>query len=192
MTSESPGPALAGVAGTHVIAGEAGPPRTTQDALPPVAPAVALVSGERPSQPPGTPVPAGRGGPLLVDGEGPSTRGGTLRITGPSPTSVLGCVPGGLGSSPPRPASIGGVVSSGELSPHQPARDESPVPRPAVVQKPGHRPPSDCHVQQLNGGSLRQQAGGGTVSSALCLLTGQLLRWAETRDIQLEARYLPG
>ena len=33
---------------------------------------------------------------------------------------------------------------------------------------------------------------GGTVSSALCSLTGQLLRRAETRDIQLEARYLPG
>ena len=142
-TPESPHPALAGVAGTHVIAGEAGPPRTTQDARSPVAPEVAVDPGERPSQPPGTPDPAGRGEPLMVGCKGPSTRGGTLRLTGPSPTPVLGCVPGGLGSAPPRPVSIGGVVPSGELSPHQPARDESPVPHPPVIQKPGHRPPSD-------------------------------------------------
>ena len=33
---------------------------------------------------------------------------------------------------------------------------------------------------------------GGTVSDALCSLTGRLLRWSETNRVQLEARYLPG
>ena len=33
---------------------------------------------------------------------------------------------------------------------------------------------------------------GGTVSDALCSLTGRLLRWSEANRVQLEARYLPG
>ena len=33
---------------------------------------------------------------------------------------------------------------------------------------------------------------GGTVSPALCLLTSRLLRWTESFDIHLDARYLPG
>ena len=33
---------------------------------------------------------------------------------------------------------------------------------------------------------------GGTVSRALCLLTSRLLRWTESLDIHLDARYLPG
>ena len=33
---------------------------------------------------------------------------------------------------------------------------------------------------------------GGTVSLALCLLTSRLLRWMESLDIHLDARYLPG
>ena len=33
---------------------------------------------------------------------------------------------------------------------------------------------------------------GGTVSQALCLLTSRLLRWTESFDVHLDARYLPG
>ena len=33
---------------------------------------------------------------------------------------------------------------------------------------------------------------GGTVSQALCLLTSRLLRWTESFDIHLDAKYLPG
>ena len=33
---------------------------------------------------------------------------------------------------------------------------------------------------------------GGTVSRALCLLTSHLLRWTESFDVHLDARYLPG
>ena len=32
----------------------------------------------------------------------------------------------------------------------------------------------------------------GTVSDSFCALTGQLLRWTESNNVQLEARYLPG
>ena len=98
---DPPRPALAVVFGTHVIAGETGPLRKTQNALAPMASEVTLVPGERPSQPPSTSVPSGRGGPPLVDGEGPPTRGDTLRNADPRPPSIIGCVPSGLGSSPP-------------------------------------------------------------------------------------------
>ena len=33
---------------------------------------------------------------------------------------------------------------------------------------------------------------GGTVSRALCLLASRLLRWTESFDVHLDARYLPG
>ena len=33
---------------------------------------------------------------------------------------------------------------------------------------------------------------GGTVSRSLCLLTSRLLRWTESFDVHLDARYLPG
>ena len=33
---------------------------------------------------------------------------------------------------------------------------------------------------------------GGTISRSLCSLTSQLLRWTESLDIHLDARYLPG
>ena len=88
IASGTPRPALAGGVGTHVIAGEAGPPRKTRNALAPMASEVTLVPGVRPSQPPSTPVPAGRGGPLLVDGEGPPTLGDTLRNADPRPPSI--------------------------------------------------------------------------------------------------------
>ena len=33
---------------------------------------------------------------------------------------------------------------------------------------------------------------GGTVSHSLCSLASQLLRWSESLDVHLDARYLPG
>ena len=38
----------------------------------------------------------------------------------------------------------------------------------------------------------RTSTNGGTVSRPLCLLTSRLLRWTESFDVHLEARYLPG
>ena len=53
----------------------------------------------------------------------------------------------------------------------------------------GHRVTAMCDNSTVVAYVNKQ---GGTVSSALCSLTGQLLQWTETKDIQLEARYLPG
>ena len=95
-----------------------------------------------------------------MDGEGPPTRGDTLRNSDPRPPSILGRVPSGLGSSPPRPVSVGGMVTPGELITHQSPGDEGPVPSPPFVQGPSRQPPGDSDVQQFDGSRLCQQAGG--------------------------------
>ena len=110
--------------------------------------------------PPGTPVPAGRGGPLLVDGERPPTRGDTLRNPNSGPPPILVCVPSGLGSSPPRPVSVGSMVTPGELVTHQSPGVEGPVPGTPCVQAPSHRPPGDSDVRQFDCSRLCEQAGG--------------------------------
>ena len=118
----------------HVIAGEAGSPRETQDAIDTVAPEVPLVPRERPSPPPGTLVPAGRGGPLLVDGEGPPPQGDELRDTDSGSPPLFRRVTVGVGSSPPGSISVGNMVGTGELATHQSARNESPVPSHEIVR----------------------------------------------------------
>ena len=77
--TKPPGPTVASVVGTHVIVGEAGTPRETPDALPPVASEVQLDHRDRCPTPLGTPVPAGGQGHLLVDGDEPPARGDALR-----------------------------------------------------------------------------------------------------------------
>ena len=84
--------------------------------------------------------------------------GGWRPVTDPRPSSILGCVPSGLGSSPPRPVSVGDMVTPGELITHQSPGDEGPVPSPPFVQGPSHRPPGDSEVRQFDGS--HQQAGG--------------------------------
>ena len=157
---EPPRPALAGVVGTRVIAGEAGSPWETQDAIDTVASEVPLVPRERPSPPPGTPVPAGQGGPLLVDGEGPPPQGDELRNADSGSPPLLRRVTVGVGSSPPRSISVGNMVGTGKLATHQSARDESSVPSHEIVRRRCHQPSSDSNVQQFDGRSLCQQAGG--------------------------------
>ena len=95
-----------------------------------------------------------------VDEENPPARGKTLRDTDTRPPPVLGRVPIGMGSSPPRPISFEDMVTGKGPAAHQPSRNESPVPRPSGVQGPSHRPPSDCNVRQLDSVGLCQQAGG--------------------------------
>ena len=191
VTPKPSSSALVGVVGTHVIAGEAGSPRETQGAFNTVAPEVPLVLREGSPPPPGTPVPAGRGGSFLVDGEGPPPRGDALRNTDSGPSPAFGRVPVGVRSSPPRSVSVGDMVEPGELAAHKSARDESPVSSPAIVPGRSRRPSGDSDVRQFDGSRLCQQAGG-TISDSLCSLTGQLLRWTESHNVHLEARYLPG
>ena len=76
---------VASVVGTHVVVGEAGTPRKTLGALPPVASEDQLVHRDRSPTPPGTLVPAGGQGHLLVDDEEPPARGDALRGTSPPP-----------------------------------------------------------------------------------------------------------
>ena len=126
-----------------------------------------------------------------MDGEGPPTREDTLRNPDPGPPPILGCVPSGLGSSPPRPVGVGSMVTPGELITHQFPGVKGPVPGTPCFQAPCHRPPSDSDVGQFDCSRLCEQTGG-MVSDSLCSLTGQLLRSTESNRVQLEARYLPG
>ena len=163
IPTEPPGPAVAGVVGTHVIAGEAGSPHKTPDAFTPMASEVQLVHRERSPTPSGTLVPAGGQGHLLVDGEGPPPRGDALQGKHPPPPRtppILGRVSIGVGSPPPPSISVGTVVIPGDLAPHQHLRDESSVPGTSGLPGHDHRPASDSNVRQLLGSGLRQQARG--------------------------------
>ena len=121
---------------------------------------VPLVPRERPSPPPGTLVPAGRGGPLLVGGEGPPPQEDELRNPDSGSPPLLRCVTVGMGSSPPRSISVGNMVGTGELVTHQSPRDESSVPSHKVVRRHCHQPSSDSDVRQFDGRNLCQQEGG--------------------------------
>ena len=86
-----------------------------------MAPKVPLVPREGSPPPPSTPVLAGRGGSLLVGGEGPPPQGDELRNTDSGPPPLFGRVPVRVGSSPPRSISVGDMVGPGELAAHQSA-----------------------------------------------------------------------
>ena len=111
------------------------------------------------------------------------------RVNGDPP--VLGRASVGVGCTPPRSSSARGVVRAGEVAAHQSSRNESIVSATAVISGVSHRSPCDHDVRQLAGGGLRQQAGW-DVSRSLCSLASQLLRWSESLDVHLDARYLPG
>ena len=53
----------------------------------------------------------------------------------------------------------------------------------------GHHVTAMCDNSTVVAYVIKQ---GGTVSRALCLLASRLLRWTESLDIHLDARYLPG
>ena len=97
----SPSSALAGALGSPGFAGEAGPARSPSNALPAVAFEDALAPRVRFSFPSGAPVPGCAGGPVLVDGAGPSSHGGSIRDTCSQSTPVLGCLSIGVGRTPP-------------------------------------------------------------------------------------------
>ena len=78
-----------------------------------------------------------------------------------------------------------------EVAAHQSSRNEGSFLRPSGIPRRCHRSSRDSDVRQLDGRGVRQQARG-TVSRALCLLTSCLLRWTESFDVHLDARYLPG
>ena len=110
-----------------------------------------------------------------MDGEGSPSHGGSFRpCSGSSP--VFGRISVGVGRTP-RSVCVRDLLGAGEFSAHQYPGDEGPVPGLAVLPGDGYRSSCDRDMRQLDGG---------------CSLNRQLLQWAESFDIQLEARYFPG
>ena len=167
----SPSSALAGALGSPGFAGEIGPARSTLNALPAVAFEDALVPRVRFSFPSGAQVPGGAGGPVLVDGAGPSSHGGSIRDPCSRSTPVLGHLSVGVGRTPPRSGGIRGVVGPGEVAARQYPGNEGFVSSIAVIPGVGCRSPCDSDVRQLDGGGLRQQVG--RDSLPFSLLIGQ-------------------
>ena len=174
----SPGSALAGDPWSPGFARATGPSLSSSDALFAVATEEALVPRVRPSLASGGFAVGRETGSVLVDGEGPSVDGGSIRDTCAESSPVFGRVFDGVGRSPPRSKCVRGVVRPGKVAAHQSSRNEGPLPGSSGFSGRCHRSPRDCDVRQLDGR--------GTVSRALCL------RWTESFDVHLDARYLPG
>ena len=187
----SPSSALAGALGSPGFAGEAGPARSPSNALPAVAFEDALVPRVRFSFPSGAPVPGGAGGPVLVDGAGPSSHGGSVRDTCSRSTPVLGRLSIRVGRTPPRSGGIRSVVEPGEIAAHNLLKMKALFLALQSFQElvTGHHVTAMCDNLTVVAYVSRQ---GGTISRSLCLLASQLLRWAESLDVHLDARYLPG
>ena len=118
-----------------------------------------------------------------MDGEGPSLDGGSIRDTCAGSSPVFGRVLLGVGRSPPRSTRVRGVVRP-EVASHQSSRNEGPISGSSGLLRSviGHHSTVVAYVNKQ----------GGTVSRALCLLTSRLLRWTESFDVHLNARYLSG
>ena len=97
----SPCSALAGAFGAPDFAGEVGSSQSSSDALPAVAFEDSLVSQVGSFHAPGTSVPGGERGSVLVDDAGPSSQGGLIQDASSRCTPVLGCISVGVGRTPP-------------------------------------------------------------------------------------------
>ena len=187
----SPSSALAGDPRSPGIARAAGPSRSPSDALLAVASEGALVPRVRPSLTSSALATGSETGHVLVDGEGSSVDGGSIRDTCSGSSPVFGRVLFGMGRSPSRSTRVG-VWSDQEKLLHinllemkalflalQAFRED-------VI---GHHETAMCDNSTVVAYVNKQ---GGMVSRALCLLTSRLLRWTESFDVHLDARYLPG
>ena len=188
----SPSSALAGDLGSPGFAGAVGSSRSTSDALLAVASEVPVVPRVRPSLASGGFAGGSETGPVLVDGEGSPVSGGSIRDTCSGSTPVFGRVFVGLGCSPPRSTRVRGVVRPGEVLLHINLLEMKAL---FLALQAFQEVVSGHHVTAMCDNStvvayVNKQ--GGTVSRPLCLLTSRLLRWAESFDVHLEARYLPG
>ena len=187
----SPSSALAGDPGSPGFAGAVGSSRSTLDALLAVASEVPVVPRVRPSLASGGFAGGGETGSVLVDGEGSPVSGGSIRDTCSGSTPVFGRVFVGLGCSPPRSKRVRGVVRPGEVVHIHLLEMKAMFLALQAFQEvvSGHHVTAMCDNSTVVAYVDKQ---GGTVSRPLCLLTSRLLRWAESFDVHLEARYLPG
>ena len=185
----SPRSALAGGLGTPGFAGEIGSSQSTLNARSAVTFEDALVSRVGSSLAPGTSVPGSERGFVLVDGERSFSLGGSILDNRSGSTPVLGRVWVGVGRTPPRSCRVRGVVGAGEVAAHQSSRNEGNVSGVAVISGVGRRVTAMCNNSTVVAYVNKQ---GGMVSRSLCLLASRLLRWTESLDVHLDARYLPG
>ena len=94
-----------------------------------------------------------------------------------------------MGRSPPRSTHVWGVVRPGEVASHQSSRMKALfLALQSFRDVIGHHVIAMCDNSTVVAYVNKQ---GGTVSWALCLLASHLLRWTESLDIHLNARYLP-
>ena len=124
---------MAGGFGTPSFAGELGPSQSTLNALCAVTFEDTLVYRVGSAVPPGTFVPGGEGGSVLVDGVGPSSPGGLIQATYSGSAPVFGLILVGVGRTPPRSACVRGVAGGGEVAAHQSSRNEGDVSGIAVI-----------------------------------------------------------
>ena len=122
-----------------------------------------------------------------MDGGRLSSQGGSIDTRSGS-TPVLGCYSVGVGCTPPRLCRVRGVVGA-EVAAHQSSRNEGNVSGVAVISGVGRRVTVMCdnsadmaYVNKL----------GRMVSHSLCSLASRLLRWTESLDVHLDARYPAG
>ena len=179
---------MAGDLGSPGVAGETSSSQLTLNAHSAVAFEDALVSLVGSSLPPETFVLGGERGFVLVEGEGPS-QGGLIRDTCSRSTPVLRHVLVRVGPTPPRSSSVQSVVGAGKVAAHQSSRNEDIVSGIAVISGVGRRVTAMCDNSTVVAYVNKQ---GGTASRSLCSLASQLLRWSESLDVHLDARYLPG
>ena len=192
VTTETP--STSGDVGTHVIAGEVGSPGKTPDALTPVASEVQLGHRKRSLTSPGTPVPAGGQGHLLVDGKEPPPRGDALRGTPPELRLYSDASQSGWGAHL-LDQSASGLWSKQETSLHINILEMKALFLALQAFQDtitSQRVTAMCDNSTVVAYVNKREWGVGAVSDSLCELTGQLLRWTEAHNVLLEARYLPG
>ena len=186
----SPHSTLADGFGTPGFAGEADSSQSTSNVLSAVAFEDELVSRVGSSLAPCTTVPRGEGGSVLVDGTGPSSQGGSIRDTCSGSTPVLRCVSVGVGRTPLRSVRVQGVVEEKLL--HINLLEMKAM---FLALQSFHEMVAGRRVIEICDNSMvvvyvnKQD---GTVSCSLCSLASRLLRWTESLDVHLDARYLPG
>ena len=187
----SPSSALAGALGSPGFAGAVGSSRSTSDALLAVASEVPVVPRVRPSLASGGFAGGSETGSVLVDGEGSPVSGGSIRDACSGSTPVFGRVFVGWGAHL-LDQNVSGVWSAQEKLLHINLLEMKAL---FLALQAFQEIVSGHHVTAMCDNStvvayVNKQ--GGTVSRPLCLLTSRLLRWAESFDVHLEARYLPG
>ena len=187
----SPGSALAGDPRSPGFARAAGSSRLPLDALSAVASQGALVPRVRPSLPSGAFAPGSETGSVLVDGEGSSFAG--VQFGTPAPDLHLYSDASCSGWS----AHLLDQHVSGVWSDHEKLLHINLLEMKALFlglqsfreDVIGHHVTAMCDNSTVVAYVNTQ---GGTVSQSLCSLASRLLRWTESLDIHLDARYLAG